>query len=173
MNTQVVTSTKGTSVGKKAEFLASAWVQRINLASGLHIYLRPRDVQKAVFCPYWCVFSWHASEKFRPIRESPALRVTSQWESHNCQTEWVRWGKKQPFVFFSLATRATDRLKDDFLTFLWQSFYHDITSHRLTSQKHPNLFIRAIKTFAFACVLTMLIQKIPCICEGQSWWVRI
>ena len=36
---------------------------------------------------------------------------------------------------------------------------------------HSNLLISGIKTFAIACVLTLLINKFSCICEGQSWCI--
>ena len=38
---------------------------------------------------------------------------------------------------------------------------------------NSNLLISSIKTLVIACVLTLLINKFSCICEGQSWWVSI
>ena len=47
------------------------------------------------------------------------------------------------------------------------------TQHAWPSQMHVNLLISGVKTLAIARVLTLLINKFSCICEDQSWWVRI
>ena len=38
---------------------------------------------------------------------------------------------------------------------------------------NSNLLFSGDKTLAIARVLTLLINKFSCICDGQSWWVRI
>ena len=47
------------------------------------------------------------------------------------------------------------------------------THHDWPSQMHENLLISRAKTRAIVSVLTPLINKIECICEGHAWWVCI
>ena len=47
------------------------------------------------------------------------------------------------------------------------------THHDWPTQMHENLLISRVKTRAIASVLTPLINKFECICEGHAWWVCI
>ena len=47
------------------------------------------------------------------------------------------------------------------------------TNHPWPWQMQSRLLIGGVKTLAIIRVLTLLINKLSCICEGRSWWVRI
>ena len=54
------------------------------------------------------------------------------------------------------------------LRYFGDNHYLIHTHHAWPSQMHSNLLISGIKTLAIARVLTLLINKFSCICEGQS-----
>ena len=63
-------------------------------------------------------------------------------------------------------------IKIRFFRYFDDNHYIIHTYHAWPSQMHSNLWISGVKTLAIARVLR-LINKFSCICEGQSWWVRI
>ena len=64
-------------------------------------------------------------------------------------------------------------IKNTFFWYFDDNHYIIHTHHAWLSQMHSNLLISGVKTLTIARVLTLLITKFSCICEGQSWWVRI
>ena len=76
---------------------------------------------------------------------------------------------------YSRQTRSKQCTSDiSWLCILRHWIYHGIQAHHdYPSQMYENLLIYRVKRLAIASVLTPLINKFECICEGHVWWVCI
>ena len=55
----------------------------------------------------------------------------------------------------------------------YDNLYMIHTNRAWPSQMHSNELINAVKTCDIAHVLALLVNKLSCICEGQSSWIQI
>ena len=80
----------------------------------------------------------------------------------------VKWFRRLPPEYYLTATEMENPVdRNTFLQYFDDNHYIIYTHLTWPSQMHDTLLIKGVNIFAIARVLTLLINKFSCICEGQ------
>ena len=167
--TQVTTSTKRVPVGQK-------WLNH-----GTHVEW---EYKSSISWTYLC------SGDFKRQAFSPLCAWVRIWVSpvQRCAWRHLNWTGNSIIIGGNASARATTKpcmikwfhlvppeyyLATTLFRYFDDNHYIKHTHHVWPSQMHSNVLISGVRTLAIARILTLLINKLSCICEGQSWWVRI
>ena len=171
--------------GKSDQTKAPTWSENINLASRelicAQVVLKGRHTLRFVH-EFASVFNdlllgkaqcsavrdviWTACGNSIIIGGNASARATAKPST-------IKWFHIVQPESYLTATEMKNSAENTFFRYFDDNHYIIHTRHAWPSQMHSNLLISGVQTLATARVLTLLINKFSCICEGQSWWVRI
>ena len=182
--TQVKTSTKRVSFGQKWPNHGTRveWEYKPSITWN---YLCSDDFKKQAFSPFWCASShlysttcylgkpdgaardvvWIARCNFKILGGNVSARAAAKPSP-------VKWFHLVPPEYYLTATEKENA--DDWNTFVYNLMIIIIYCTPITHGPHKFTQILVISAVNIDRGLTLLINKISYICEGQSWWwVRI